>query len=60
MSLVVVVNNICDEPRYQRVWRKELRDVSAGMEMAFMYILVFYIVLLDYQPDNTEVQQLLT
>ena len=22
VSLVVVVNNICDEPRYQWVWRK--------------------------------------
>ena len=31
-SLVVVVSNIIDDPRYQRVWRKEQGDVAAGME----------------------------
>ena len=45
-SLVVVVKN-SDDPRYQRVWRKEQRVVAEGMEGFYVY-LVFYIVVLDF------------
>ena len=43
----MVVNNICDDPRYQRVWRKEQRVVAAGMEGFYVFICV-YIVVLDF------------
>ena len=41
-SLVVVVRNIIDDPRYQRVWRKEQGDVAAGMEGFYVFICVLY------------------
>ena len=40
-SLVVVVKN-SDDPRYQRVWRKEQRVVAAGMEGFYVFICVLY------------------